>query len=53
MTILADDKQSVPVTVTLRAETMMLLMVAAVQMRSLDADEVQRISDAMSAALKI
>lgn len=53
MPILAYDKREVPVTVTLKAETMMVLMAAAVKEPEIQADEVEKIKDAITTALGI
>lgn len=53
MAILADDKQDIPVTVTLKAETAMQMMVAMVTMPQINADEVMKLKEAITVALGI
>lgn len=53
MPILNEDRQDVPVTVTLKAETMMQIMVASVGLPQIHSAEVVKIKDALTTALKI
>lgn len=53
MAILADDRQNVPVTVTLRAETLMQFMVWSCSRSDIPASECHAIKDAITSTLKI
>lgn len=53
MPILNEDQQDIPATVTLKAETLMQIMVASVSMRQIPASEVVKIKEALTTALGI
>lgn len=53
MPILNDGKQDVPVTMTLKAETAMQMVVAMVTMPQIPASEVAKMKDAITSALGI
>lgn len=53
MQILPDDKKDIPVTVTLKAETAMHLLVAMVNMPQVRAEEMVKFKEAFTDALGI
>jgi hypothetical protein len=53
MGILAEEIENRPVTITLKAETAMQLIVASIKMPQIPSDEIAKIRDALMLALGI